>query len=95
MGSQGSVLRITVTSIVASLTLRDPGPDQATWVCVSDLGQQLRRRAESAERRVSVAPSAGVEQAPVTRRGQISPDSRHWTLVTLSHRWSVLSDATS
>ena len=35
--------------LVASLTLRDPGPDQATWVGVSDLGQQLRRRAESAE----------------------------------------------
>ena len=86
MGSQGIVLRITVMMLVASLTLGDPGPDQATWVGISDLGQELRRRAESAvpERRVSVAPSAGGAQARVvTRRGQISPDSRLWGLQTL------------
>ena len=64
--------------IVASLT---QGLTRATWVGDWDLGQE--RRAESAGRGEWAARHQLVVRWPVTRRGQISPDSRLWGLQTL------------
>ena len=86
--------------IVASLT---QGLTRATWVPGDwDPGQELRAESagrESERRVISWCSDQGTrDQGPGGGRFHQIPDSgvsRHWTLITLSHHQSVVSDATS